>query len=148
VAEIIDAWALAKGIVYERVDSAALEFETATANAEHFPAWVNYLLAFDVKYREPRLHFLIEGQNRLYGLLDQERFSGLDPRVVDRLKREFYLRLDALRRREDTSYFSQEVRDLVADIFPTAPSASEVKNLHAYATSFVHLHLEQIDRLI
>src|SRR6202030_2640498 len=64
VAEIIDAWALAKGIVYERVDSAALEFETATANAEHFPAWVNYLLAFDVKYRERRLHFLIEGQNR------------------------------------------------------------------------------------
>jgi patatin-related protein len=146
VAEIIDAWAVAKGIVYERADSAALEFESATA--EHFPAWVNYLLAFDVKYRERRLHFLIEGQNRLYGLLDQERFSGLDPRVVDRLKREFYLRLDALRRREDTSYFSQEVRDLVADIFPTAPSASEVKNLHAYATSFVHLHLENIDRLI
>jgi patatin-related protein len=146
VAEIIDAWAVAKGIVYERADSAALELESATT--EHFPAWVNYLLAFDVKYRERRLHFLIEGQNRLYGLLDQERFSGLDPRVVDRLKREFYLRLDALRRREDTSYFSQEVRDLVADIFPTAPSASEVKNLHAYATSFVHLHLENIDRLI
>jgi patatin-related protein len=74
VAEIIDAWAVAKGIVYERVDSVALEFETE--NAEHFPAWVSYLLAFDVKYRERRLHFLIEGQNRLYGLLDQERFSG------------------------------------------------------------------------
>ena len=101
VAEIIDAWALAKGIVYERVDSAALEFETATT--EHFPAWVNYLLAFDVKYRERRLHFLIEGQNRLYGLLDQERFAGLNPQGVDRLKREFYLRLDALRRREDPS---------------------------------------------
>jgi patatin-related protein len=146
VAEIIDAWAVAKGIVYERVDSAALEFETATA--EHFPAWVSYLLAFDVKYRERRLHFLIEGQNRLYGLLDQERFSGLNPQVVDRLKREFYRRLDALRRREDISYYSQQVRDLIADIFPTAPSASEVKNLHAYATSFVEMHGEKIDRLI
>jgi patatin-related protein len=146
VAEIIDAWALAKGIVYERVDSAALEFEAATA--EHFPAWVNYLLTFDVKYRERRLHFLIEGQNRLYGLLDQERFRDLNPQVVDRLKREFYLRLDALRRREDTAYYSQEVRDIIADIFPAAPSASEIKNLHSYATAFVEQHVQKIDRLI
>ena len=148
VAEIIDAWALAKGIVYERVDSAALEFETANATAEHFPAWVNYLLAFDVKYRERRLHFLIEGQNRLYGLLDQERFRGLNPRVVDGLKREFYLRLDALRRKEDPSYYSQEVRDLVADIFPVAPSAGAVKDLHASAISFVETRVEKLDRLI
>ena len=35
VAEIIDAWAVHKGIVYERADSAALEFETQTA--EHLP---------------------------------------------------------------------------------------------------------------
>ncbi len=146
VAEIIDAWALAKGIVYERVDSSALEFDTATAG--HFPAWVNYLLSFDVKYRERRLHFLIEGQNRLYGLLDQERFCGLNPQVVDRLKREFYLRLDALRRREDSTYYSQEVRDIIADIFPTAPSASEIKNLHGYAASFVAAHVDKIDSLI
>jgi patatin-related protein len=146
VAEIIDAWAVAKGIVYERVDSAALEFEAASA--EHFPAWVSYLLAFDVKYRERRLHFLIEGQNRLYGLLDQERYRDLNPQVVDRLKREFYLRLDALRRKEDPAYYSQEVRELIADIFPSAPSASEVKNLHAYAGAFVEKHVEKIDRLI
>ncbi|HEY2226259.1 MAG TPA: patatin-like protein [Xanthobacteraceae bacterium] len=146
VAEIIDAWALAKGIVYERADSVALEFEAA--GGDHFPGWVNYLLAFDVKYRERRLHFLIEGQNRLYGLLDQERFKGLNPQVVDRLKREFYLRLDALRRREDATYYSQEVRDLVAEIFPAAPSAEAVKNLHAYAVSFVRAHGDKIDRLI
>ena len=58
--------------------------------ADHLPAWVKYLLAFDVKYRERRLHFLIEGQNRLYQLLGQDRFAGLNPAVVDRLKREFY----------------------------------------------------------
>jgi patatin-related protein len=146
VAEIIDAWALAKGIVYERADSEALEFETATA--EHLPKWVKYLLAFDVKYRERRLHFLIEGQNRLYELLDQERFAGLDPRVVDRLKRAFYGQLDALRRRQNVDYYSAEVRALVADIFPAAPSASEVKNLQSYAGSFVQTHFAKIDRLI
>ena len=101
VAEIIDAWALRKGIVYERADSEALEFDGQSA--EHLPGWVSYLLAFDVKYRERRLHFLIEGQNRLYDMLDQARFAGLDPAVVDRLKREFYGRLDALRRRDNAS---------------------------------------------
>ena len=111
VAEIIDAWAIAKGIVYERADSEALEFEAPTASTCRPGS--SYLLAFDVKYRERRLHFLIEGQNRLYGLLDQERFAGLNPRVVDRLKREFYARLDALHRREEAAYYSKEVRDLV-----------------------------------
>ena len=146
VAEIIDAWAIAKGVVFERADSEALEFESATV--EHLPAWVKYLLAFDVKYRERRLNFLIEGQNRLYGLLDEERFAGLNPQVVDRLKREFYLRLDKLRRRQDAGYYSGLAHDLVADIFPTAPSAGEVKNLHAYAASFVAAHAEKLDQLI
>ncbi len=146
VAEIIDAWALRKGIVYERADSEALEFEVSTA--DHLPGWVKYLLAFDVKYRERRLHFLIEGQNRLYELLDQERFAGLDPLVVDRLKREFYGRLDALRQRENTGYYSADARALVADIFPAAPSAAEVKNLQAYATTFVDHSFAKIDRLI
>jgi len=68
--------------------------------------------------------------------------------VVDRLKREFYRRLDGLRRREAVAYYSREARDLVADIFPTAPSASEIKNLHAYAALFVERHVEKIDRLI
>jgi patatin-related protein len=146
VAEIIDAWAVHKGIVYERAESEALEFETQTA--DHFPAWVQYLLAFDVKYRERRLHFLIEGQNRLYQLLDQDRFAGLDPSVVDRLKAEFYRRRDELRRREGAKFYSREVRDLVADIFPASPSAGELKHLTAYAKAFVQQHAAKLDQLI
>jgi patatin-related protein len=146
VAEIIDAWALAKGVVYERADSEALEFESQTA--ERMPAWVKYLLAFDVKYRERRLHFLIEGQNRLYQLIDQDRFAGLDPLVIDRLKREFYGRLDALRRREHRDFYSHEVRDLVADIFPSAPSIGEIKHLAHYASEFVERNVGKLDSLI
>src|SRR6516165_2961054 len=133
-------------IVYERADSEALEFESQTA--DYLPAWVKYLLAFDVKYRERRLHFLIKGQNRLYQLIGQDRFAGLDPLVVDRLKREFYVRLDALRRRENVDFYSREVHDLVADTFPAAPSAAEVKHLEAFAARFVEQHVDQIDRLI
>jgi patatin-related protein len=146
VAEIIDAWAVHKGIVYERAESEALEFETQTA--EHLPAWVKYLLAFDVKYRERRLHFLIEGQNRLYQLIGQDRFAGLDPAVVDRLKGEFYRRRDELRRREGAKFYSREVHDLVADIFPAGPSAGELKHLAAYAKAFVGEHAAKLDELI
>ena len=146
VAEIIDAWAVRKGIVYARADSAALEFETQTA--DHLPAWVKYLLAFDVKYRERRLQFLIEGQNRLYQLLGQEHFAGFNPIAIDRLKREFYARLDALRRRESAAFYSDEVRALVADIFPAEPSSGEAKHLVAYASRFVELNADKLDRLI
>jgi patatin-related protein len=146
VAQIIDAWALHKGIVYERADSEALEFETQTA--DHLPGWVRYLLAFDVKYRERRLHFLIEGQNRLYQLIGEKRFNGIDPLVIDRLKRDFYARLDSLRRREQRDFYSREVRALVADIFPATPSAGEIKHLDAYAKSFVAGHADELDRLI
>jgi patatin-related protein len=146
IAEIIDAWAIAKGVVYERADSRALEFEAQTADS--LPAWVSYLLAFDVKYRQRRLHFLIEGQNRLYELLDQDRFAGLDPLVIDRLKREFYGRLDSLRQRESAGFYSAEARALVAEMFPMAPSASEVSNLQAYAATFVAQNMDKLDRLI
>ena len=146
VSEIIDAWALHKGIVYERADSEVLEFESQTA--EHLPAWVKYLLAFDVKYRVRRMHFLITGQNRLYQLIDEDRFAGLDPLVIDQLKREFYGRLDALRRREDAGFYSREVRELAADIFPAAPSGAEVRHLQAYAATFVEQHIAKLDLLI
>jgi patatin-related protein len=146
VADIIDAWALRKGIVYERADSEALEF--MAKSAEHLPAWVGYLLAFDVKYRERRLHFLIEGQNRIYDMLDQARFAGLDPTVVDRLKREFYGRLDALRRRDSAAFYSEDTRRLVEEIFPTEPSANEMRDLRAYAQSFADRQFDRLDRLI
>src|SRR4029077_4072465 len=81
-------------------------------------------------------------------LIGQDRFVDLDPLVVDRLKREFYVRLDALRRRENADFYSREVRDLVADTFPAAPSAAEVKHLEAFAARFVAQHVDQIDRLI
>src|SRR5262249_59893686 len=146
VAEIIDAWAVRKGIVYERADSEALEFAAPTA--EHLPGWVTYLLAFDVKYRERRLHFLIEGQNPLYDMLDQKPFAGLDPLRAAPAKREFYGPLAPLRRRDSAAFYSADVHKLVAELFPAAPSADEIKNLHGYAHKFVERHFHKLDQLI
>lgn len=45
--------------------------------------WVAFLLTFVVDYRKRRLHFLIEGQNRLYQMLGSKGFEdlGVPPRA-------------------------------------------------------------------
>jgi hypothetical protein len=64
------------------------------------------------------------------------------------LKRDFYARLDALRRREGAGFYTAKTRDLVAEIFPLAPSAGEIKNLQAFADRFVARHGAALDGLI
>ncbi len=143
VAEIVDVWAARRELVMD-------------PDADHVPQaafaqlsrWAKFLLAFDLGYRERRLHFLIEGQNRLYQLLDEAKFEGLDPRVVDRLKREFYARLDALRQRERAGFYSRKTHDLVAEIFPETPLAGEIKDLRSFAEACVERHGEALDRLM
>ncbi|HEY7301888.1 MAG TPA: patatin-like protein [Xanthobacteraceae bacterium] len=146
VTEIIDAWAIKRGVAYKVAGTESVEFETEAAGKP--PVWVKYLLAFDLKYRERRLHFLIEGQNRLYDMLDQDRFAGLDPQGVDRLKRAFYGRLEDLRRREDPAYYSRSVRELVEQLLPASPSASVLKSVRTYARDFVEREYSSIDRLV
>jgi patatin-related protein len=140
-AEVLEVWAARNDLVYT---PSPRSFWRRTG----MPRWAKFLLAFDVAYRERRLNFLIEGQNRLYQLLDQARFSGLDPQVVDRLKRDFYALLDALRRRDSAAFYSDKVRELVAQIFPATPSADEMKNLDVFANGFVDRHAAELDRLM
>ena len=53
IAEIIDAWAIATGMVYDEERPQAMHLETAAAQPA--PRWVNFLLAFDVDYRKRHL---------------------------------------------------------------------------------------------
>jgi patatin-related protein len=144
VGEIIDVWAMRRNLSY---DGASEALQTETPSLEDLARWAKFLLAFDVNYRERRLHFLIEGQNRLYQLLDEKEFADLDPRVVDRLKRDFYGRLEALRQRENAGFYSAKTVELVGRIFPTAPTAGEIKNLSDFAAAFVDRHGDDLDRL-
>jgi patatin-related protein len=144
VSEIVDVWARRRRLVYEKAEEVTLQHEMPI---EGLPRWAKFLLAFDVSYRERRLHFLIEGQNRLYQLLDRASFQGLDPLVVDRLKRAFYAKLDALRRRAGATFYSGKTGELVAQIFPDAPSAGEIRNLQAFANEFVDRRAGELDRL-
>ena len=147
VEEVVNAWAIHRGIVYKNAESEALKHEAA--EMPRLSPWVEFFLAFDVDYRKRRLHFLIEGQNRLYRLLDEERFPGLDPAVVDRLKREFYLRLDVLQQCEEAKFFSSRIHSLVEKLFWSIPSAAEVKDIASYARRLVASdNVENIDRLV
>jgi len=104
VAEIIDAWALAKGIVSS---APTARRSNSSADRAERSRLGEISLAFDVNYRERRLHFLIEGQNRSISSSTRS-ISRASTRWWSRLKREFYIRLDRLRRRHDAAFYSQD----------------------------------------
>jgi patatin-related protein len=148
IEEVVNAWAAHRGIVYKKAGIEVLKHEGA--EMLQLPSWVEFFLAFDVDYRKRRLHFLIGGQNRLYRLLDEERFPGLNPAVVDQLKREFYLRLDVLHQRQDAKAFSPQIHSMVAKLFPSEVLVAETRDAAAYARRFVASddNVRNLDRLV
>jgi patatin-related protein len=140
IAAIIDAWAIASETVYRK--------EGPQAAAQPLPRWVKFLLTFDVDYRKRRLHFMIEGQNRLYQIFDTPNFQGFDRQVVDRLKRSLYDSLDVLNRREDIATFKTSTGALVESLFSTAPEPEDAEDLQTYARQFVERHQADIDLLV
>ena len=146
ISEIVDAWAIHTNTVYGSGHRTAnLE---ATKPGERLPNWVEFLLAFDVDYRKRRLHFLIEGQNWLYQIFAERHSTDFDRAVVDRLKRSFYECADLLNRRERATFYGRATHDLVAELFPCAPSSADAKDLPGYARKFVEHHREKVDLLV
>ncbi len=145
IGEIVDAWARSRGLEYNAMGSTGMAKPAADGKLPH---WVEFLLSFDAKYRERRLHFLIEGQNRLYQMLDAEKYAGLSPQAVDKLKRSFYAKLDEIRTRQQMPSFSPATRDLARRIFAATPSQAEAKHLPEYAGKFVETHGQEIDQLV
>jgi hypothetical protein len=82
--------------------------------------WVKFLLAFDIDFRKRRLSFLIQGQNRLYQTMDDTAHAGAG--AVDRLKRDFYQSLDALRHREAPEFFSTTASRMARELFGDLPA--------------------------
>jgi patatin-related protein len=144
IAEVIDAWALTAGVTY----APAGERPAQPAGSEIPPGWITFLLALDVDYRRRRLHFLIEGQNRLYQMLGTPGFEDLDPAAVDGLKRWFYDCIEALEHRVAAAVHDPDTRNLVEAVFQAAPSAAELKTIAAHAQAFAQTHKAELDRLV
>jgi patatin-related protein len=147
VAEIIDAWTIQAGATYEAIKPSSLQIESVSDSVDK-PKWVAFLLAFDVGYGKRRLRFLIEGQNRLYQMLGSAGLEDLDSAAVDRLKRKFYECIEMLDRRESAASFNFVTRNLIEDIFRSAPSPAEFRAITKYAQSFVARHKDKLDLLI
>jgi patatin-related protein len=147
IAEIVDAWALTTGVMYPASDARSLAAEAAD-DAAGTPRWVAFLLELDVDYRRRRLHFLIEGQNRIHQMLDAEGFDTLDPLVVYALKRKFYDCVEALDARETAAVRNAATRALAADIFAQAPAPADLSDIAGYARDFVARRKAALDRLV
>jgi patatin-related protein len=111
IAATVESWAACRGIV-PAADGGADDGSGAVP-----PQTARFLLDFDVGYRKRRLSFLIEGQNRLYQLIEEEQFPGFDPQIVDRLKRDFYACLDTLNRRCQLDALRGDLGQLASAIF-------------------------------
>jgi patatin-related protein len=147
VAEVVDVWASETGVIYSQDQHTAEHRETAAA-AQGLPRWTRLLLDFDVDYRKRRLHFLIEGLNRLYQSSDRLHFEDGHWKAIDALKRSFYNRLEDLKRRENPAAFKDSTRDLAEDLFRSTPPAGDAEMLRAFAVLFVQRHRPAIDDLI
>jgi patatin-related protein len=143
ISEAIDAWTVHAGLVYSERDD-----DVRRAAAGSIPDWASFLLAFDVDYRRRRLNFLIEGQNRLYQMIEHPRFKGLDPAVIDALKRDFYGCLERVQRREEIRSFDPDTRALAAELFAVAPSAADARDLRRGARHFAEANAEPLSALV
>jgi len=145
VAAILAEWMACRGVVYS---NGAGEPPPEEKGEAALPRWAEFLVVFDVKYRERRLHFLIEDLNRLYAMLDDAAYASLEPRAIDALKRSFYAMLDDLARRQDVPAFTPQTRDLVRAVFAAEPSSDDLRHVADYARRFVAEQGEAIDRLM
>jgi patatin-related protein len=144
ISMIIDIWAAKAGYVYADGDTS----EAGSQGASPLPKWAEFFLAFDVEYRKRRLNFLIEGQNRLFQMIQEKPIEGLAPQAIARLKQAFYRCLGTLRGRQEPQFFSNVTASLVGAIFARAPKPSEGRDLNAYAEAFVARNMKRLTLLI
>ena len=146
IAHIVDAWALKSRNSYAEPDGLMLRQEETAA--QPLAAGARILLAFDVEYRKRRLHFLIEGLNRVYEMLERPGFERLQPAAINDLKRALYGCLEALHARESPTRFSAATQNRVASLFAQPLSLDHAGDLAACGRDFVNSHAAAIDRLV
>ncbi len=85
VIAVIQKWAELTG-VSPSADDLLKPFDPAVGP----PAWIKFLLRFDVRYRQRRVRFVIRAVNQLYPRLTEEDFDGLKSERLDRVKAGLY----------------------------------------------------------
>ncbi len=114
---------------------------------EDMPAWVFFLLRFDVEFRRRRVRLVIQRINLLYGRLGEDAFKSVTPEMLNELKAGFYETLGELRKYDNGDFLdgdlSAELRALFGGALPEAPEGRM-----AETSDFVDAHGEAMDRFI
>ncbi len=151
IAETLEAWARLRGVVYGEGGAEALTRERAGRESGRGavpPPWVQFLLSFDVDYRKRRLGFLVQGQNRIYQMLDAAGAAGATAVLVDRLKRDFYHLLEHLRRFERPEFYSEATREAARALFATPIEPERARDLESHCRELAVRQAAAIDALI
>lgn len=143
ISETVDAWAKLRGVAYGGSES----HRRFRAEGSATPRWLEFLLDFDIEFRRRRFSFLIQGQNRLYGMLDTLGRDGSSAKLVNHLKGEFYICLDELGRFEQPEFFTNDLAQRARALFP-APGVAEAREMETHARDFAERHGAELDRLI
>ncbi len=113
VGAVLAEWARIRGI---NPETGALPRASAAAGAV-LPAWIQFILRFDLAFRQRRLRFVIRALNELYGRAGATDFQGLTADKLDGLKSRLYDVLEAMRRREEAGFSSSETAAATAELF-------------------------------
>ena len=138
VAQVVEFWSAASGCHF---------MSDGLAPDGTVGPWARFLGEFDIDHARRRLHFLIEGQNRLYEALDRPSLAEVEAAAVDRLKRQLYEQLDALDESERQALGDSALRDATASLFQAAPALTG-DELQAHARRFAERQRTGLDALV
>jgi patatin-related protein len=85
IVAVIQKWAQITG-----VSPSAADLRKSIDPAKGLPAWIKFLLRFDVRYRQRRVRFVVRAVNQLYTRLAEDEFKGLTSERLDRVKAGLY----------------------------------------------------------
>ena len=85
IVAVIQKWAQLNG-----VSPSAADLRKPVDPAKGLPAWIRFLLRFDVRYRQRRVRFVVRAVNQLYTRLAEDEFKGLTSERLDRVKAGLY----------------------------------------------------------
>lgn len=133
-----------------QVSHKAARFDRAPPGTaqEKLPAWVRFLLRFDVAFRQRRLRFLVQRVNQLYAKLGDPEHAGLKAERLDQLKRALYEAQEALRRFDGGNGIDKRVVEMTAKVFSRRVPPQQPELLARDAAAFADGNLAAIDEVV
>lgn len=112
------------------------------------PAWVRFLLRFDVSFRQRRVRFLVQRLNQLYGKLGEAEHRGLRAEQLDDMKRALYEAQETLRRFDSGNGITADTKEAIKTLFFRRIDLKQAEHLEQDAAAFAGANLAAIDTVI